>query len=127
MYSITQLEKFIVSVVSKKLNVKVYNNVPKDAAMPFIRIGDINIQDGFILPKTYKCKLELTYFDDNNSNASAVVTAENIRNLLKDEICSTKCIDVKYTGSQIYQLKNGVWCSDIGLEFEIYGDENEIG
>ncbi len=119
MTSALKLEALLYKKLKEYLSIAVYNHVPGDAELPFIRIGDISYREWLCMPVAYHAKLTLAIFSEAHSNQQVLeISAQVVEVLAKNfkrEIFP-QLIQLSIGDTNVFQLKNLSWCAEIELD-----------
>lgn len=122
MYAL-DLEALLYKLVHKYTGLPVYNHVPDDAIVPFIRIGDISIRPWLFVPPSNEASLVIAVFSEEESNQQAIEIATIVREILSINLTrqnSASIIRSSIPAIRIFQLKNLSWCAEIELNVHHY-------
>lgn len=109
-----KLESYIYNTLLNKIGCAVYNNVPDDASLPFVRIGDISWEEWLIAPPSYKARSTVTVFSECQSNSEAINVAVKAYNALQSGV--KQWVVLKLTPVSVFQLRNMTWCAEFEIE-----------
>lgn len=106
-------------ILSKNLKCKVYSNVPNDALTPFVRIGEVEVSNWLLLPKSSIVSLTLSTFSELSSASEVITIAGNIKDILRESFnhANVEFIMECYVGKEdVFQLTNRTWVAELKLE-----------
>lgn len=119
MLLIKTIEKYYYDLLSKQLDVPIYNHAPENAKFPLIKIGRISTEPWLLTPESRILNVNFDVFSCASSNVESLEILEDLETIIFSKHTQANDLHISHQvleHGEVFQQENNIWCAQLAIK-----------